>query len=130
MEPLGFKLEDKYLKRAGLDYWPMVKVHVHKDFAEVLARYPDAAFFYASTKAPRSYAQVQYPKDVFLVFGRESRGLPENLLMRVYDRCIRIPMIEGARSLNLGNSVAIVLYEALRQQGFAGLSSEGHLTQY
>ena len=128
VEPLGFKLEDKYLKRAGLDYWPMVKVHVHRDFADVLARYPDAAFYYASTKAPRSYAQVQYPKDVFLVFGRESRGLPENLLERVYDRCIRIPMVESARSLNLSNSVAIVTYEALRQHGFEHLLDHGALT--
>ncbi|MBQ7826319.1 MAG: tRNA (cytidine(34)-2'-O)-methyltransferase, partial [Clostridia bacterium] len=76
VEPLGYKLEDKYLKRAGLDYWPLVKVHVHKDFAEVLSLYPDAPFYYASTKAPRSYAQVEYPEDVFLVFGKESRGLP------------------------------------------------------
>ena len=128
VEPLGFKLEDKYLKRAGLDYWPMVKVHVHKDFSEVLAQYPDAAYFFASTKAPRSYAQVRYPRDAFLVFGRESRGLPENLLERVYDRCIRIPMIEGARSLNLSNSVSIVAYEALRQHDFAHLVDHGALT--
>ena len=128
VKPLGFKLEDKYLKRAGLDYWPLVKVHVHEDFAQVLEQHPGAPFFYASTKAPRSYAQVSYPEDAFLVFGKESRGLPENLLGRVYDRCIRIPMVPGARSLNLSNSVAIVVYEALRQQGFAGLASEGRLT--
>ena len=128
VEPLGYKLEDKYLKRAGLDYWPLVKVHVHKGFEEVLGQYPDAPFYYASTKAPRSYAQVEYPEDVFLVFGRESRGLPENLLERVYERCIRIPMVEGARSLNLSNSVAIVAYEALRQRGFAQLQTEGALT--
>ena len=130
VEPLGYKLEDKYLKRAGLDYWHLVNVHVHKDFAELLSQYPDAAFYYASTKAPRSYAQVEYPKDVFLVFGRESRGLPENLLERVYDRCIRIPMVEGARSLNLSNSVAIVLYEALRQNHFDHMKLEGQLTRY
>ncbi len=128
VEPLGYKLEDKYLKRAGLDYWPLVKVHVHKDFSEVLKAYPDAAFYYASTKAPRSYVQVEYHKDVFLVFGRESRGLPENLLERVYDRCIRIPMVEGARSLNLSNSVAIVAYEALRQHDFEHLKECGSLT--
>lgn len=128
VEPLGYKLEDKYLKRAGLDYWPLVKVHVHKDFSEVIRSYPDAAFYYASTKAPRSYAQVEYPKDVFLVFGRESRGLPENLLERVYDRCIRIPMVEGARSLNLSNSVAIVAYEVLRQHDFDQLLQCGSLT--
>lgn len=128
VEPLGFKLEDKYLKRAGLDYWPLVKVHVHHDFSEVIEQYPDATFYYASTKAPRSYAQVNYPKDAFLVFGRESRGLPENLLERVYDRCIRIPMVEGARSLNLSNSVAIVAYEALRQHGFEHMIDHGALT--
>ena len=128
VKPLGFKLEDRYLKRAGLDYWPLVKVHVHEDFSQVLAQYPDAPFFYASTKAPRSYAQAVYPEDAFLVFGKESRGLPENLLARVYDRCIRIPMIEGARSLNLSNSVAIVAYEALRQHGFANLVDHGALT--
>ena len=126
VKPLGYSLEDKYLKRAGLDYWPLVKVHVHENFAELLAA--DAPFFYASTKALRSYAQAEYPRDVFLVFGRESRGLPENLLERVYDRCIRIPMIEGARSLNLSNSVAIVTYEALRQHGFEHLLDHGALT--
>ena len=125
---MGFTVTDAKLKRAGLDYWPLVKIHVHKDFSEVLRSYPDAAFYYASTKAPRSYAQVEYPKDVFLVFGRESRGLPENLLERVYDRCIRIPMVEGARSLNLSNSVAIVTYEALRQHDFAHLLDHGELT--
>lgn len=128
VEPLGYKLEDKYLKRAGLDYWPLVKVHVHPDFSDVLKQYPDAQFYYASTKAPRSYAQVEYPEDVFLVFGRESRGLPENLLERVYDRCIRIPMVSGARSLNLSNSVAIVCYEALRQRNFTELLDHGELT--
>lgn len=128
VEPLGYSLEDKYLKRAGLDYWPLVKIHIHPDFADVLRRYPAASFYYASTKAPRSYAQAAYPEDVFLVFGRESRGLPENLLERVYDRCIRIPMVAGARSLNLSNSVAIVTYEALRQHGFAGLTEQGSLT--
>ena len=129
VKPLGYSLEDKYLKRAGLDYWHMVNIHVHENFGEVLAAYPDAEFYYASTKAPHSYAQVHYPKDVFLVFGRESRGLPENLLERVYDHCIRIPMVEGARSLNLSNSVAIVTYEALRQQGFPGLSGTGEMAE-
>ncbi|MBQ4265654.1 MAG: tRNA (cytidine(34)-2'-O)-methyltransferase [Clostridia bacterium] len=128
VEPLGYQLDDKYLKRAGLDYWPLVKLHVHPDFSDVLKRYPDAAFYYASTKAPKSYAQVDYPSEVFLVFGRESRGLPENLLKRVYDHCIRIPMVEGARSLNLSNSVAIVTYEVLRQHDFEHLLDHGMLT--
>lgn len=128
VEPLGFKLEDKYLKRAGLDYWPLVKVHVHPNFEDVLKNYPDAPFFYATTKAPRDYTQASYPENAFLVFGRESRGLPENLLERVYEKCVRIPMIPGARSLNLSNSVAIITYEALRQQGFTGLQDAGELT--
>ena len=128
VKPLGYSLDDRYLKRAGLDYWHLVKVHVHENFADVLASYPSAPFYYASTKAPRSYAEIDYEEDVFLVFGRESRGLPENLLERVYDRCIRIPMVPGARSLNLSNSVAIVAYEALRQRGFSGLQSQGELT--
>ncbi len=128
VQPLGFRLEDKYLKRAGLDYWPMVNVRVHASFEDVLRENPNAPFFYATTKAPRAYTQAVYPKDAFLVFGRESRGLPENLLQRVYDRCVRIPMAPGARSLNLSNSVAIVVYEALRQQGFDGLLDAGRLT--
>ena len=128
VQPLGFRLEDRYLKRAGLDYWPMVNVRVHASFEDVLRENPDAPFFYATTKAPRAYTQAAYPKDAFLVFGRESPGLPENLLKRVYDRCVRIPMAPGARSLNLSNSVAIVVYEALRQQGFDGLMDAGSLT--
>ena len=101
---------------------------MHKHFEDVLKAYPDAPFFYATTKAPRDYTQARYPENAFLVFGRESRGLPENLLERVYYRCVRIPMIPGARSLNLSNSVAIITYEALRQQGFAGLQDAGTLT--
>ena len=130
VHPLGFSIDEKQVRRAGLDYWHLVTIEEHPSFDQLRDEYPDAQFFYASTKAPRSYAEVTYPEDAFLVFGKETRGLPEELLHDNYDRCVRIPMIEGARSLNLGNSVAIVLYEALRQQGFAGLSSEGHLTQY
>ena len=130
VHPLGFSIDEKQVRRAGLDYWHLVTIEEHPSFDQLRDEYPDAQFFYASTKAPRSYAEVAYPEDAFLVFGKETRGLPEELLHDNYDRCVRIPMIEGARSLNLGNSVAIVLYEALRQQGFAGLSSEGRLTQY
>ena len=130
IEPLGFKLEDRYLKRAGLDYWHLVNVTVHPDLGSLMAKAQGKPFYYASTKAERNYAEVEYPadSDIYLVFGKESRGLPENLLARVYDHCIRIPMIEEARSLNLSNSVAIVTYEVLRQQGFAGLLSAGALT--
>ncbi len=127
IEPLGFKIEDKYLKRAGLDYWELMELHVHADWEAFCAAYPDAQLHFATTKAPRNYAQVQYGKDDFLVFGCETKGLPEELLAREYRRCVRIPMREQARSLNLSNSVAIIVYEALRQQQFSGLLEEGHL---
>lgn len=127
VKPLGFSLDDKYMKRAGLDYWYLADVKVHESWEEFLAAYPDAHFYYATTKAPRDYCQVQYAPDDFLVFGRETKGLDEELLAAHYERCIRIPMREEARSLNLSNSVAIVAYEALRQLGFPGLSGEGHL---
>lgn len=128
IKPLGFSLEDKYLKRAGLDYWNMMVYHVYDRFDDLLARYPYANMHLLSTKAPRDYAEVIYAPDDFLVFGCETRGLPESLLTKAYDRCVRIPMVEGARSLNLSNSVAIVTYEALRQQGFPSLQREGSLT--
>lgn len=128
IKPLGFSLEDKYLKRAGLDYWRMMRYEVHENFEELLEKYPGARMHFLSTKAPRSYTEAAYGPDDFLVFGRETRGLPESLLSRVYDRCLRIPMVPGARSLNLSNSVAVVVYEALRQQGFPGLEARGSLT--
>ena len=128
IKPLGFSLADKYLKRAGLDYWHMMEYHVHENIEELLALYPNANMHFLSTKAPKGYTQVAYGKDDFLVFGCETRGLPESLLQRVYERCVRIPMVQGARSLNLSNSVAIVLYEALRQHDFANMQSTGELT--
>lgn len=128
IKPLGFELSDKYLKRAGLDYWRMMEYCVYDDFGALLERYPNARMHFLSTKAPRGYAEVEYGADDFLVFGCETRGLPESLLSRAYERCVRIPMVPGARSLNLSNSVAIVLYEALRQQGFANMQAQGSLT--
>lgn len=128
IKPLGFSLEDKYLKRAGLDYWNMMRYRVYDSMDELMAEYPDASMHFLSTKAPRGYTEVSYKPDDFLVFGCETKGLPESLLTRVYDRCVRIPMVAGARSLNLSNSVAIVLYEALRTQGFAGMQAQGSLT--
>ena len=130
IEPLGFSLSDKYLKRAGLDYWNLMTYHTYPDFGEFLRQHPDARMHFASTKAPRGYHEATYQDGDFLIFGCETRGLPENLLEQVYDRCIRIPMVEGARSLNLANSVAVVLYEALRQNDFESLNRCGHLTQY
>ena len=127
IKPLGFELSDKYLKRAGLDYWHMMTLQVHESWEDFLSAYPDARLHYATTKAPRDYCGAQYADGDFLVFGRETKGLDEELLARNYDKCIRIPMRSDARSLNLSNSVAIVLYEALRQQGFPGLEGAGHL---
>lgn len=120
IEPLGFEVSDKYLKRAGMDYFSMVDMQVLPSFEALMEKYPGATYHFASTKAPRAYTEAQYGPEDFLVFGCESRGLPESLLKRVYDRCVRIPMREDARSLNLANSVAILVYEALRQQGFPG----------
>ena len=128
IKPLGFELSDKYLKRAGLDYWHMMTLQVHESWEDFLSAYPDAHLYYATTKAPRDYCGAQFMDGDFLVFGRETKGLDEDLLARNYDKCIRIPMRSDARSLNLSNSVAIVLYEALRQQGFPGLCDHGALT--
>ena len=123
----GFSLEDKYLKRAGLDYWHMMTYEVHESWRDFLDANPGASLYYATTKAPRDYCAAEYGPDDFLVFGRETKGLDEDLLAANYEHCVRIPMRPDARSLNLSNSVAIVLYEALRQQGFPGLSGEGRL---
>ena len=127
IKPLGFELSDKYLKRAGLDYWHLVNYVVYENWSDFLSKNPDARCHYATTKAPRDYCQATYQPNDYLVFGKETKGLDETLLRANYDRCVRIPMISEARSLNLSNSVAIVLYEALRQQGFQGLVGFGHL---
>lgn len=128
IEPLGFSLGDKYLKRAGLDYWNLLDLHVHPDFDTMMREYPGTVCHYATTKAPRGYHEAAYGAQDFLVFGCETRGLPEALLKRVYERCVRIPMRPQARSLNLSNAVAVVLFEALRQTGYAGLCARGALT--
>ena len=127
--PLGFSVEDKQLKRAGLDYWHTLDITYHDSFAEVEAAYPEARFFLLSTHASKSYADVAYCDGDFLVFGKETAGLPEWLRGKYRDSCIRIPMISEARSLNLSNSVAILTYEALRQQGFPGLLGVGSMGQ-
>lgn len=121
VKPLGFSIEDRYLKRAGLDYWHLVKVHVHESFAEVAALYQGHTFYFNTTKAHKCHSEVSYQNDDLLVFGKETAGLPPQLLAANAEHCIRIPMIEDARSLNLSNAVAIVVYEALRQQDFPGL---------
>jgi tRNA (cytidine/uridine-2'-O-)-methyltransferase len=123
VRPLGFSTEDKYLKRAGLDYWNLVRVSYYDSVSEVLTKYAAAAKFLLTTKAERSYAAVRYTPDSVLVFGKETAGLPEELRHAYSDSCVRIPMVSAARSLNLSNAVAIVAYEALRQQeNFGGLS--------
>lgn len=125
VKPLGFSIDDKHLKRAGLDYWHLVKVHVHENFADVKAMYPEHKFHYCSTKAPRAHSEAQFGRDDMLVFGKETAGIPEDILKANWEHCIRIPMIEGARSLNLSNAAAIVAYEAMRQLDYANLLQEG-----
>jgi len=127
IKPLGFSIEDRYLKRAGLDYWGDVNVQCHDCFDELLEKNKDAGFFYATTKAAKQYIDIKYPEKCFLVFGKETAGLPEELLAKNRDNCIRIPMKPDIRSLNLSNSVAVVVYEALRQNGFEGLRSYGKM---
>ncbi|CAM4376739.1 tRNA (uridine(34)/cytosine(34)/5-carboxymethylaminomethyluridine(34)-2'-O)-methyltransferase TrmL [Saccharibacillus endophyticus] len=119
VRPLGFRTDDASLKRAGLDYWPSVKLEYHDSFAELQEKYPEGRFFYATTKATKRYSDVQFRDGDFLVFGKETKGLPPELIAANPDTSIRLPMrTEHVRSLNLSNSVAIMLYEALRQLDF------------
>lgn len=128
IKPLGFSLDEKSLKRAGLDYWDKLDLKVWENWEDFISHNEGAHLWFASTKSAKCYSDVTYGKDDYLVFGKETRGLPEPLLKANYDRCVRIPMRPTLRSLNLSNSVAIVLYEALRQQAFEGLQEEGQLT--
>lgn len=129
VEPLGFSIDEKHVRRAGLDYWSLLDLSVHATWEDCLAALPGKRMFFLSTKAPRSYAEVAFAPDDCLVFGPETRGLPEPLLRENEGACLRIPILRQARSLNLSNSVAVVLFEALRQQGFPGLLAEGLLAQ-
>ncbi len=121
VRPLGFAIDDKKLKRAGLDYWHFLDIRYHDSFEELEAAYPDGRFFLCSTRARQQYTEARYQDGDFLVFGKETAGLPQSLLDRRSQDAVRIPMGEGIRSLNLSNAAAIVLYEALRQTGFTGL---------
>lgn len=122
VRPLGFSVDDKYLKRAGLDYWHLVNICYYDSVEDVFKKFKNNAKYLLTTKARKSYADVLYEPDALLIFGKETAGLPQELRLRHEDGCIRIPMIDGARSLNLSNAVAIVAYEALRQQNnFGGL---------
>ena len=125
--PLGFEVTDKYLKRAGLDYWHLVEIYYYDSFEELQEKYPNARFYFFTTKARKTHCDAQYQDGDFLVFGKETKGLPEELLLKNEETCVRIPMLEEARSLNLGNSVAIATYEALRQLNFPYLSGKGEL---
>ncbi|MCR5102490.1 MAG: tRNA (cytidine(34)-2'-O)-methyltransferase [Butyrivibrio sp.] len=127
IEPLGFRLDEKQIKRAGMDYWDRLDLHRYINFEDFKKQNPNAKVWMATTKAKKSYTEVEFGQDDFIMFGKESAGIPEEILVDNEDTCIRIPMGFDIRSLNLSNSVAIVLYEALRQNGFAGLEKEGEL---
>ena len=127
IEPLGFSLAEKDVKRAGLDYWDKLDVTVYKNYEDFLAKNPNAKIYMAATKAKHVYSEVHYEPDCYIMFGKESAGIPEEILVDNEETCIRIPMIGDIRSLNLSNSVAIVLYEALRQNDFANMNLAGEL---
>lgn len=130
IEPLGFRLNEKSIKRAGMDYWEDLDVTTYINYQDFLDRNPSAKIYMATTKAPNIYTEVSYEPDCYIMFGKESAGIPEEILVDNQKRAIRIPMIGDIRSLNLANSVAIVLYEALRQNGFEHMEREGHLRNY
>ena len=124
IRPLGFSTDSKYLKRSGLDYWDKLDIHYYDSLDDFFLRHPDANYFCFTTKAPNVYTDVSYGDECWLIFGKETRGLPEDFLKGRLERCVRIPMRETLRSLNLSNSVAIAVYEVLRQRNFEGLQSE------
>lgn len=127
IEPLGFDIDEKSVKRAGLDYWEKLDVTTYKNYEEFISINKPKRIFMATTKAKRTYAEVSFGPDDYIMFGKESAGIPEEILVDNEETCIRIPMIEDIRSLNLSNSVAVVLYEALRQNNFEGMQEQGEL---
>ena len=130
IEPLGFRLDEKSLKRAGRDYWKDLDVTTYIDYEDFLEKNQGAKIYMATTKGPQLYTDVSYEPDCYIMFGKESAGIPEEILVENQETAIRIPMIGAIRSLNLSNSVAVVLYEALRQNQFADMNLEGRLTKY
>ena len=130
IKPLGFSLEDRYLKRAGLDYWPMTEISIYENLTDFYAKNGSSDCYYVSAKGLNNYCRMQYPDRCFVFFGRESCGLPEDLLYANREHCIRIPMLPGTRSLNLSNSVAIVVYDILRRSDFPNLQEQGQLTKF
>ena len=127
IEPLGFSLSEKALKRAGMDYWKDLDVTTYLDYEDFVEKNPNAKIYYATTKALKTYTDVQYEDDCYIMFGKESAGIPEEILLENQERAVRIPMIGDIRSLNLSNSVSVVLYEALRQHGFEKMALTGQL---
>ena len=125
IEPLGFSVDEKHLRRAGLDYWQYLEVYTYKDLDEFFEKNKGGEYFYFSTKAPQKHTDVSYPENAYLFFGKESKGLPEELIEENLSHAVRIPMMSELRSLNLSNSVAIAVYEAQRQHEFAGLEDKG-----
>ena len=130
IEPLGFRLNEKSIRRAGMDYWEHLDVTRYIDYQDFLEKNPGARIYMATTKARRLYTDVKYEDGCYIMFGKESAGIPEEILLQNQERAVRIPMLSDIRSLNLANSVAIVLYEALRQHGFDHMQLEGQLTKY
>ena len=130
IKPLGFDISDKAVKRAGLDYWHLVDVRVYENLEDFFQKTQAKDLWLMTTKAPRSYAEAAFSPDCWLLFGKETKGLPEDLLEQYRDRCLRIPIREEARSLNLSNSVAVVVFEALRQQDFPHLLAQGAMTHW
>ena len=127
IRPLGFELSEKQLKRAGLDYWDKLDLHIYDSYEEFLSKNPGAKIYMATTKAHQMYTDVSYDPDCFIMFGKESAGIPEEILVDHEADCVRIPMGYDIRSLNLSNSVAVILYEALRQNAFSSMELDGHL---
>lgn len=132
VRPLGFVISDRAVKRAGLDYWHLVEVRDYANLEDLFRRHPEAAhdLWLTTTKAPRSYAEASFTADSWLFFGKETAGLPQAFRQRFRERCIRLPMVNEARSLNLSNTVAVCVYEALRQAGFSGLLDQGEMAQF
>lgn len=130
IEPLGFKIDEKQVKRAGLDYWHLLDVRTYKNFEEFVEKNNNPKVYMATTKSKQTYVDVNYEEDAYIMFGKESAGIPEEILLNYKETSVRIPMTGEARSLNLSNSVAIVLYEGLRQNSFNSLQTEGQLHHY
>lgn len=130
IEPLGFRINDKMIKRAGMDYWHKLDVATYVCYEDFMEKNPGAKIYMATTKSKQAYTDVKFEEGCYIMFGKESAGIPEEILLGNKENCIRIPMLEEIRSLNLSNSVAIVLYEALRQNGFANFQMEGQLHHY